>query len=199
MLQYENSLWILLGDFNEVRVPEERLNSVFDQNASFVFNNFIRSAGLVEYNMGGSAYTYMSNDGIKLSKLDRVLVSFSFMNQWPSAAFRTLERGLSDHCPILLSTQSLDFGATPFKFFNSWLEDHDCREIVERSLQDVSMEGHIDCVFAKLFKYIKHNLKAWRKEQRQKEEANFKKASKLVQEIEASAEHRTLSDEERKS
>ncbi|KAD4982263.1 hypothetical protein E3N88_18934 [Mikania micrantha] len=52
-LMRENyGMWILLGDFNEVRTIFERLNSDFDHWGAREFNDFIYRAGFHEYNMG---------------------------------------------------------------------------------------------------------------------------------------------------
>jgi hypothetical protein len=75
--------WILMGDFNEVRHDGERLNSEFNVHNAHSFNEFILSADLHEYHMGGHKYTYMSDNGSRMSKLDRFLVSRSFLDLWP--------------------------------------------------------------------------------------------------------------------
>ncbi|XP_021979542.1 uncharacterized protein LOC110875650 [Helianthus annuus] len=49
-------LCLLIRDFNEVRVPEDRWNSNFDSNNALHFNNFIGSAGLLEYPMSGRSW-----------------------------------------------------------------------------------------------------------------------------------------------
>ncbi|KAD2394137.1 hypothetical protein E3N88_41114 [Mikania micrantha] len=38
--------WVVMGDFDAVRVPEERLNSQFDKSCASEFNNFIFETGL---------------------------------------------------------------------------------------------------------------------------------------------------------
>ncbi|XP_022041021.1 uncharacterized protein LOC110943591 [Helianthus annuus] len=125
LLQIRNSLpglWIVMGDFNEVRDSSERYNSVFVASSVDVFNNFILAADFHEYNMGGGRFTFMSDKGDKLSKLDRVLVYGEFKNRWPIASLLALERDCSDHRPLLLSTVQSDYGHIPFRFYNSWLE-----------------------------------------------------------------------------
>ncbi|XP_022007605.1 uncharacterized protein LOC110906842 [Helianthus annuus] len=97
-------LWVLMGDFNEVRDSSERMNSEFVEANAETFNNFILSAGLKEYNMDGGSFTYISDNGTKLSKLDRYLVCLGFKERWPNAAVIALEREASDHRPIVLST-----------------------------------------------------------------------------------------------
>ncbi|MFS8000275.1 putative Endonuclease/exonuclease/phosphatase superfamily [Helianthus anomalus] len=115
-------LWVLMGDFNDVRDVSERMNSEFVASNAEAFNQFILSAGLVEYNMGGGNFTYISDNGRKLSKLDRFLVCLGFREKWPNANVVALAREVSDHRPIILSTVQSDFGHIPFRFFNSWFD-----------------------------------------------------------------------------
>lgn len=50
--QQLSGLWVMLGDFNEVRTADERINSEFLPQNAAAFNEFIRDAELFEYNMG---------------------------------------------------------------------------------------------------------------------------------------------------
>ncbi|KAJ0555890.1 putative AP endonuclease 1, Endonuclease/exonuclease/phosphatase superfamily [Helianthus annuus] len=49
----KEGLWILIGDFNEVREEGDRMVSRFDSHGATIFNSFIAEAGLLEYQMGG--------------------------------------------------------------------------------------------------------------------------------------------------
>ncbi|XP_071709388.1 uncharacterized protein [Rutidosis leptorrhynchoides] len=51
-----NEAWALCGDFDEVRIPEERLNCVFMENRAKRFNEFIQSNNLIEVPMGALFY-----------------------------------------------------------------------------------------------------------------------------------------------
>ncbi|KAJ0927692.1 putative AP endonuclease 1, Endonuclease/exonuclease/phosphatase superfamily [Helianthus annuus] len=106
-------IFVFLGDFNEVLVQEDRLNSVFNPNNALAFNNFIRMAGLLEYNTGGAKFTYITPDGSKQSKLDRILVCDGFMDKWPNAKLTALPREKLDHRPLILQVNSDDFGPSP--------------------------------------------------------------------------------------
>jgi exonuclease III len=66
-----DGMWVLLGDFNEVRCVEDGKNSVFISSNARAFNDFIAQAGLLEYTMGARLFTYVSKDGAKRSKIDR--------------------------------------------------------------------------------------------------------------------------------
>ncbi|XP_021984890.1 uncharacterized protein LOC110880731 [Helianthus annuus] len=137
-------IWLIIGDFNEVRVPEDRWNSVFDNNNALHFNNFIGAAGLLEYPMLGRKYTFLSGDGKKLSKIDRALVCSDFMTKWPNTSLRALERNISDHSPLILSSGASNYGPTPFRFFNSWIEIPGMVEAVNRGLNKQGNENFKD-------------------------------------------------------
>ncbi|XP_021986379.1 uncharacterized protein LOC110882742 [Helianthus annuus] len=81
-----DGMCLMAGDFNEVRCPEDRLNSAFDKNAAANFNDSILRMGLLEYEMTGGKFTYVSsNEEIKMSKLDRILVCQKVLSCWPYA------------------------------------------------------------------------------------------------------------------
>lgn len=161
--------FICFGDFNAVRSMDERLGSVFCHRTAARFNNFIHESGLIELNLGGKKFTYMSSDCGKHSKLDRFLVSPVVLNFWPDLKATALNRLYSDHCPILLSSGVIDFGPYPFRFFNTWLSDP--------KLDDLVMEiwnKHVPLQLAKKlsplpvltgkFKHLKSLIRAWRNE-----------------------------------
>ncbi|KAD3641634.1 hypothetical protein E3N88_30858 [Mikania micrantha] len=117
-LKSSNSgVWVMAGDFNEVRSMMDRRGSIFCSQGATIFNDFIHNAQLLEYNMGGQDFTYMKGNGESFSKLDRFLVCDSFINKWPNACVTALPRKWSDHCPIILCTSEIDFGPVPFGFF----------------------------------------------------------------------------------
>ncbi|XP_076913004.1 uncharacterized protein LOC143571474 [Bidens hawaiensis] len=80
-------LWVLLGDFNEVHCPEERLNSEFYPSNAAYFNDFTHEADLREYSLNGRRFTYMSSKGDKLKLpgfvdyVKALVVAFIFRGQ----------------------------------------------------------------------------------------------------------------------
>nr|KAJ0207861.1 hypothetical protein LSAT_V11C500251390 [Lactuca sativa] len=55
-------IWILCGDFNEVRFSDEWKWSYFSTRGAHVCNTFILSSGLMEITLGGRKYTWMNKD-----------------------------------------------------------------------------------------------------------------------------------------
>ncbi|GJY77774.1 RNA-directed DNA polymerase, eukaryota [Tanacetum coccineum] len=114
---------LIFGDFNEVRHSSERIGTVFNPSSANTFNQFIRDAQLWDIPLGGHLFTRLNKHGDKLSKLDRFLASDSFAPILQKVSGHVLDCHISDHRPILLTPMSVDFGPTPFKFYNSWLLD----------------------------------------------------------------------------
>ncbi|XP_022031307.1 uncharacterized protein LOC110932266 [Helianthus annuus] len=190
-------IWIMGGDFNEVRGEHERMNSKFDHHGARIFNNFIAEAGLVEYQMGGYKFTHMSDDGSNLSKIDRILVCESFMNCWPTARFEALTKHVSDHSPLALSCANKDFGPISFRFYNSWLEDEGLEEIVKKGIEEATTGGSNMKEMAYILKNLKTGIKAWRRAVKIREEKEVSEATEQVEKLEKMAESRTLSGVEK--
>ncbi|KAJ0535737.1 putative RNA-directed DNA polymerase [Helianthus annuus] len=185
-------MWVMLGDFNDVRCPEERMNSEFiSVNAGF-FNDFIRMADLHEYNLGGHQFTYISDNGEKLSKLDRVLVCREFIAKWPNASVTALSRYVSDHCPIVLSIVATDFGHVPFRFFNTWLEIPGFLDYVAGLCSTFSFNGPADLAMATKLKYLKKRIKVWVTDERRKLEGVYGEKRAEIDRLEMVAESRSL-------
>ena len=81
LIQGSVGMWILIGDFNAVRFQEERRNSEFNHISALDFNSFIDDVSLQEYSMRGNRFTFLAGKGkgVKMSKIDRVLVCRSFL------------------------------------------------------------------------------------------------------------------------
>jgi exonuclease III len=154
--------WILMGDFNEVRSADERLNSTFCPSNARAFNEFIAMAGLIEYAMRGRKFTYMSKNGAKRSKIDRFMVCGAFMNRYPNASLLALPNLTNDHCPLILDVQSMDYGPIPFKMFNSWLDMDGFNDIVLRARASDTNEHFRDKILANKLQMVKEPIKSWK-------------------------------------
>ncbi|KAJ9542598.1 hypothetical protein OSB04_029104 [Centaurea solstitialis] len=157
----QNTGWLICGDFNEVRGPEERRGSAFDARGVNAFNNFISALELFERHLGGR-----NAGGSKHSKLDRFLLSKEFTNSWSNPSVFALHKLYLDHNPIMLDSGKLDFGPVPFKFFNSWLRAENLSEVVSKcwtsSEPGDEMTSGIQSLCRKL-KRTKMAIKKWRK------------------------------------
>nr|GEZ21229.1 RNA-directed DNA polymerase, eukaryota, reverse transcriptase zinc-binding domain protein [Tanacetum cinerariifolium] len=94
--------YVLFGDMNEVRSAHERYGSLFSRNEAEVFNLFIKNSGLIDLPMGGHSFTWINKTRMKISKLDRFLISEDVLSLLPDILVTSLDRMWSDHTPILL-------------------------------------------------------------------------------------------------
>ncbi|XP_071712859.1 uncharacterized protein [Rutidosis leptorrhynchoides] len=136
---------VFSGDFNEVRELSKRLNCIYMDYRARHFNEFIADNHLIEIPLCGRKFTRISDDGIKMSKLDRFLVSEKFCNSWEDQSVVALERRDSDHRPLVLRDKFINFGLKPIKVFDAWL-NLDGAETVKGDLKTWSHEslGHLE-------------------------------------------------------
>ncbi|XP_071719408.1 uncharacterized protein [Rutidosis leptorrhynchoides] len=185
--------WILCGDFNEVRGPSERLNCEFFRNRAIRFNEFITRNGLVEIPLGGRKFTRISDDGIKMSKLDRFLVSDTFLPLWPDLKVVALDRKFSNHCPIMLMDSDVDFGPKPFKIFDEWFRIDGVEDTILKSWGEVISGNRKDCVFRNKLKRLKFVLKEWSKNHLGGIDLEIQNAKNIANDFESKAETGLLS------
>ncbi|KAD7478755.1 hypothetical protein E3N88_01891 [Mikania micrantha] len=191
-----NGLWVLMGDFNDVRCSEERYNSEFVESNAKAFNDFIINMDLHEYQLGGAKFTYVSSRGDKQSKLDRFLVCKKFLNNWPNATSIALAREYSDHRPVLLSSIFNDFGPVPFKAYNSWLIIPGLLDHMRNECLKFNFSGHADLALATKLRWLKHGIKFWMAGEKVKREGQYKEFKKRIEDLEILAESRLLVQEE---
>ncbi|KAJ0495115.1 putative RNA-directed DNA polymerase [Helianthus annuus] len=170
--QSTQGFWVLFGDFNAVRFQEDRKNSVFDVASSNDFNDFIYASDLHEFLMKGRKFTFCKGKGSnpKLSKIDRFLVCHGFMERWSDACLLALPRFLSDHSPLVLAIDPIDYGPIPFRVFNSWIDKGSLADVVKSASDSFSFTGNPDLYLAKKLQHLKKAIKAWAMVTKNKEE-----------------------------
>ncbi|KAL6517653.1 hypothetical protein OROMI_033354 [Orobanche minor] len=136
----------------------------------------------------------MSCNGNSMSKIDRFLVNSVFISCWPSASVTVLPKELSDHCPLTLSCVSMDFGPAPFRFYNSWLEDKNIAEIVEKAWLGCNGSGSADRKLLEKLKAVKGRLKEWKADCRNKDSGKAEDCRNKLESLDLVAEDRRLSE-----
>ncbi|KAE8661096.1 putative xyloglucan endotransglucosylase/hydrolase protein 25 [Hibiscus syriacus] len=89
-----NSVPVVIGgDFNTIKECIERFQAT-------------------KYTEGG--------ESVSASRLNRFLISDEVLNKYPTMVQLALDRGLSDHNPVLLKVQKMQSSPCPFKWFGHW-------------------------------------------------------------------------------
>ena len=112
----------ICGNFNAVKCREER-RSVTNSGGvvDFAsFNHFIDENALLDLPLCGRNFTWYKGDGKSMSRIDRFLLSEDWCLVWPNCLQIAQLRGLSDHCPLLLSVDEENWGPRPSRFLKCW-------------------------------------------------------------------------------
>jgi len=99
--------WMILGDFNLYRRPDNRNREGANSGDMNMFNSFISLKGLTEIPLQGMRYTWSNmQQPPLLEKLDWIFTNNSWTGLFPETTSSTLTKEVSDHCPILVTFSS---------------------------------------------------------------------------------------------
>ncbi|PNY17864.1 cysteine-rich receptor-like protein kinase, partial [Trifolium pratense] len=149
-------------DFNAVKsVEESRSIRVGHSNLDHIlFQRFIDDNTLIDLPLGGRKFTWYKGDGSSMSRLDRFLLSEEWCMAWPNCAQVAQLRGLSDHCPLVLSANEEDWGPRPARMLKCWSDIPGYTSFVIDKWNSWQVDGW-GFVLKEKFKMIKSAMKVW--------------------------------------
>ena len=123
-MKYEvDALVMLMGDFNKVRQPHERKGCTILSRSMEEFDEWISDMGMLELPLNGRKFTWRR--GTSCSKLERVLVEPKWLQSCVSLKVSAINCSLSNHIPLLLETEEVNWGPKPFWNLDTWFS-HPC-------------------------------------------------------------------------
>ncbi|WMV42285.1 hypothetical protein MTR67_035670 [Solanum verrucosum] len=154
--------WVVGGDFNTVRFPSEKRNCTRFNKAMTDFTDFIEDAELLDIQLAGDVFTWKNGEGHDpAARLDRFLISEEWENTFKNIKQSTLQRVISDHCPLILECGNWERPNSYFKFENWWLQTENFKEMVKTWWDSSNFRGKLDFILASKLKYLKDKLKEW--------------------------------------
>ena len=69
----------------------------------------------MEFPLQGRKFTWFRGDGKSMSHIDHFLLSKSWRVTWPNCVQLAMSRGLSNHCPLVLSIDDENWGPCPLR------------------------------------------------------------------------------------
>ena len=158
--------WCLVGDFNIIRYPCERLGCELFSPAMFAFSDFIDSNSLVDLPLEGASFTWFRDSGLpSMSRIDKALVSLNWEEHFENVYQRVLPCVISDHCLLLLEAGVVQCGRSAFKFENMWLKYEGFVDRVQHWWNGYSFVGFPGFILAQKLKALKEDLKKWNREE----------------------------------
>ena len=197
----QNPLPTLIGgDFNIMRHSKENNKTNFNPRWPFLFNAVIDSFDLREIELTGRQFTWANSlRDPTFEKLDRVLMSTEWEFKYPMVTVHALDRGVSDHAPLLLDTGNSSFtgNSKQFKMELSWLSHEDFRErVAEIWNKPVNGQNAVQRWNRKMGALRKH-LRGWAKHQHGDYKIQKRNLQEMVTSLDTLAEARVLTDDER--
>ncbi|KAJ9691417.1 hypothetical protein PVL29_013560 [Vitis rotundifolia] len=189
--------WCVGGDFNVILSQRERNRQGRTSAAMRRFAQIIDELGLVDLPLQGGGYTWSGGPNNQYwAKLDRFLVTSSWLDQFSSVIQKRLPRPVSDHFPVLLEGGTVRRGPSPFRFENMWLKVEGFQELIHSWWQGIEVRGSASYRLATKMKEVKQKLKVWNREVFGRLEDNKAAALHLVDHWDMVESERRLSEEE---
>ena len=160
----EDVNWLIVGDFNLYRSPDDRNRLGADFAETFLFNEAICSLGLIELPLKGRCYTWTNRQQPPLlERLDWFFTSASWTLSYPSTIAYSLINETSDHVPCIISISTSIPKHFLFHFENYWLEHDGFFPIVEHSwMQPTNVSEAAKVITAKV-KNLRMALRNWKR------------------------------------
>ncbi|XP_057747797.1 uncharacterized protein LOC130966991 [Arachis stenosperma] len=97
---------------------EERKGATSLTVSAAEFRTWIQDMELVDLALTDRLFTWFR--GQSCSRIDRILVSLKWLEEFPETRLRRGPIGLSDHCPMIVEVTRLRGGPRPFRSLDSW-------------------------------------------------------------------------------
>lgn len=161
-----NDAWLVSGDFNSVRLTNEKVGGrKLNSKVLERFNEAITEAGLMDLNLKGWKLSWSNRQGGEgriLGRIDRTLVNVQWVSAFASSWVEALPTGTSDHSPLHVSwDNSLNWGKKPFKYCKLWSRQEGYKEVVEEAWNSQVLGNPQFKTMGKL-KAVKLALKDWK-------------------------------------
>ncbi|XP_072054230.1 uncharacterized protein [Arachis hypogaea] len=105
-----------MGDFNEIIQVKERQGATSLPRPAEEFKSWIHDMELVDLALNDRKFTWFR--GQSCSRIDKVLVSLEWLEEFPETRLRGSPRGLSDH--MIMTVTRLGGGPRPFRSLDAW-------------------------------------------------------------------------------
>ncbi|CAJ2652820.1 unnamed protein product [Trifolium pratense] len=131
-----------------------------------------------------------------MSHLDRFILSEEWCLAWPNCKQVARLRGLSDHCPLVLSANEEDWGPRPSRMLKCWNDIPGYNMFVRDKWKSFQVDGWGGYVLKEKFKMIKVALKEWHTAHVQNLPGRIETLKVRLSALDEKGEEEDLSDEE---
>ncbi|KAK3175726.1 hypothetical protein Dsin_032613 [Dipteronia sinensis] len=154
--------WVLGGDFNSVLEPSERIGEGNHTGSMRSFKSFIHEIKVLDIPLSGMSFTWTNfRVHAAWARLDRFLLSPEILNRFPNLVKKGFYRSVSDHNAIGISEPKVDWGPSPFRFFNWWMENKELMLEAIGGWKGCKVGGSKSRILKAKMKATKLSIKKW--------------------------------------
>lgn len=187
--------WLLIGDFNYIRSPNNRNMPGGDAQDMFIFNDFIHEQELTELPIKGRTYTWSNmQQNPLLEQLDWFFMTLNWTTSFPNTMVNPLGRLVFDHIPCSVVIQTKIPKSKLFRFETYWIAHPRFMEVVEQAWNKPIRHGkntNATSVLCQKFKVARHDLSHWSKKISRLKVA-IDNTNKAILELDSIEDRRTL-------
>ena len=166
--QRSNYPWVVLGDFNEILLAEEKQGGLDRPEWQMLnFREALDFFSLKDLGFNGFPFTWCNRrPGVHNTwvRLDRGVATVDWILRFPTIKVHHLDCFHSDHKPVFLG---LDLEVNryyrkgrPFRFEAMWLKDNSCEKVIQMSWKNARWSGLVD-KFNQNIVSCQEGLKGW--------------------------------------
>ena len=133
--------WLIVGDFNLYRNPDDRNKPGGDHLEMYLFNEDISALGLVELPLKGRRFTW-SNKQLSplLERLDWFLTSALWTVTYPNIFASSVVNETFDHTTCVITISTAIPKTSIFRFENYWMEHEEFMPLVQHTWASLVMK-----------------------------------------------------------
>jgi hypothetical protein len=156
--------WLIVGDFNLYRSPDDRNKPRGDNLEMYLFNEAISALGLVELTLKGRRFTWSNKQFPPLlERLDWFFMSPIWTVAYPNTFASSLVMETSNHTPCVISISTVIPKKSIFRFENYWMEHQDFLPLVQHAWSAPTFETDAAKIVTGKFKNLRKVFKDWQR------------------------------------
>lgn len=98
---------------------------------------------------------------MSINRIDRFLLLDNMINRWGVVGQFIGDRDISDHCPVGLVKDNIDWDPKLFKFNNEWFSSDSFVPFMEEEWKNLNVESRGDFFLKEKLRLLKDKLRRW--------------------------------------
>ena len=156
--------WMILGDFNYIRYPQNRNREGGNINDMLLFNEAISRQAVVEIPHKGRNFTWSNmQENPWLEQLDWCFSSCQWTQTYPNTLVTSLGKSVLDQSPCMVNIETCIPRSKIFHVKNYWINHTGFLDTTQASLSKPCHTKNSAALLCKKLKTLRYDLKKWSK------------------------------------